>query len=190
MFLWCSRRAEVAGRTVGGQGGRGSVSALVSSSGCIANKLHMQKVSDFALSPGDQPSKVKLPDAELKVPPRCARSHLPELLPGGRLRPGQQRGAVIRTAVPVPGAGGAHSGAGQQELLQGGPRVHAVEPEGCVPSGSLSVSPGSSVTDSVCSVGAAGDHEHRGGQDGSVVLRGADAALPGGEWRDGCGPTV
>ncbi|XP_024132665.1 eukaryotic translation initiation factor 2A [Oryzias melastigma] len=25
---------------------------------CIANKLHMQKVSDFALSPGDQPSKV------------------------------------------------------------------------------------------------------------------------------------
>lgn len=30
----------------------------------IANKLHMQKVSDFVLSPGAQPSKVRSPDRQ------------------------------------------------------------------------------------------------------------------------------
>lgn len=34
----------------------------------IANKLHMQKVSDFVLSPGGQPSKVR---SGRRPPPMC-----------------------------------------------------------------------------------------------------------------------
>lgn len=96
----------------------------------IANKLHMQKVSDFALSPGDQPSKVSRPSTStalvdyLNPVPQSGLSSA-----GRRLRPGQQRSTIICPPVSVPGARRPDCCARQQELLQGRQSDRAVEQE-------------------------------------------------------------
>lgn len=135
----------------------------------IANKLHMQKVSDFALSPGAQPSKVRTCSQQ-----HLSRAHVPSppsptrLSPAGRrLRPRQQRRAVVRAAVSVPGAGRDERCACQQELLQGGQGQHAVEPERWAsttsPEPGTSPSPVVSPLSVSLSVRRPGHREHRGG---------------------------
>lgn len=114
----------------------------------IANKLHLQKVSDFVLSPGAQPTKVLLIQLPifsllfLKQKPHCDFStgincavccqgfnlHWNLVAVSGCcLCARQQRCSILCQALPVPQLWGPTVSSGQQKLLQSWQGDHAME---------------------------------------------------------------